>query len=176
MAQRRIEIEKKFLLTPNFKDTLLQEGAILVSEKEFSDFYYDLPDHKLSLQNFWLRRRNGFWELKYLGKGMSNSSLIDSFCETDNENDILSALADCVPAQDFKGCESLSEFVERFDLQVFVSFKTKRTKYQLGDVTVDLDIASFGYELGEIEIVVDDEEEVPNAKAKLETMAKKLGQ
>lgn len=174
MTQKNIEIEKKFLLKPRFTETLIQKGAILVSEREFSDSYYDFPDYKLCLQNCWLRCRSSIWELKYLEKSPEKPAVVDSYCELNDEQDILHVLSNYAP-KIFKNIENMSEFVAAFDLQVFASFATTRTKYHLDGVIVDLDSACFGYSIGEIEIIVNSEEEIPNAEKKLETLAKKLG-
>jgi hypothetical protein len=40
------------------------------------------------------------------------------------------------------------------DLDVFATFSTTRQTYHLPNCTVDLDIADFGFEVGEIEVMV----------------------
>ncbi|KAK3726773.1 hypothetical protein QZH41_010422 [Actinostola sp. cb2023] len=115
--------------------------------------------------------------MKYFGKLLQKPGLVDSYRELDNEKDILEALADYISpnVKDMKSMTDMTDFVKAFGLKVFASFKTTRTKYRLDGVSVDLDVASFGYSVGEIEIVVESEEEIPDAEAKLENLAKKLG-
>jgi adenylate cyclase class IV len=40
---------------------------------------------------------------------------------------------------------------------------------------IDLDSASFGYNIGEIEIMVDSEDDIAQAETKIESLAKRLG-
>lgn len=145
-----------------------------MSKNEFSDSYFDFPEYTLSFQNCWLRRRDNVWELKYLENGPVKLSLIDSYRELNNEKEILKVLSKYA-SKGSRIFEDVNEFASSCGLQVLASFKTARTKYRIDGVIVDLDIASFGYSVGEIEIVVSREEERPDAEKKLEILAKKLG-
>lgn len=56
----------------------------------------------------------------------------------------------------------------------FASFGTIRTKYQLDDITIDLDEASFGYDIGEIELIVGSPAEAEAAETRIRALASSL--
>ena len=64
---QNIEVERKFLVPDNYHDRLISHGFRL--EQEFDevlvDKYFDTHKHHLLKEDFWLRQRNGDWELKY---------------------------------------------------------------------------------------------------------------
>lgn len=60
-----IEVERKFLLIPDTRNRLSSLGAHLTVKKHLHDVYYDTADHEMIMRDFWLRRREGRWELKW---------------------------------------------------------------------------------------------------------------
>jgi len=71
---------------------------------------------------------------------------------------------------------SLTQTLAGNNLGVCCEFVTQRTKYKLGDVTIDLDESSFGYNVGELELMVaDDPREIKQAEAKLLHFARQHG-
>ncbi|EDO35436.1 predicted protein [Nematostella vectensis] len=171
IATSVLEIEKKFQIPVRFEETLLSNGGKLTERREFQDVYYDLPDNSLTLKGLWLRKRNTKWELKHLNARCDPTiSITDKYHETSDETKIMTELSKHVPM-----ATSLDELVSKH-CREFASFTTQRTSYQLpNDVRVDLDVASFGYSVGEIEIVIDDETGVSEAEQRLEGLAEKLG-
>ncbi|XP_031561495.1 thiamine-triphosphatase-like [Actinia tenebrosa] len=169
-----IEVEKKFTVPPSFEDVLARVGAVLVMEKEFLDSYYDFTDFKLSLQDCWLRERNNSWELKHRDKhSKSRSTTTDSYYEVDNEKEILRSVATYVSMD--TSVKSVQEFVTGSRLRVFASFKTRRMRYEIDGLFIDLDSASFGYNVGEIEMMVGSKDDIAGAEIKIESLAKRLG-
>ena len=81
-----IEVEKKFLLTNEEKERLI-EGAEFLVEKKQSDVYYDTADYKLTLKDWWLRSRNGIFELK-VPLTSENHRSVDQYEEYDDEDQI----------------------------------------------------------------------------------------
>ncbi|KAJ8277531.1 hypothetical protein GJAV_G00076230 [Gymnothorax javanicus] len=59
-----VEVERKFLCDPGIKDKLRDIGAVCVDQRRFHDQYFDSPDFVLTLNDVWLRCRQGCWELK----------------------------------------------------------------------------------------------------------------
>lgn len=57
------EIEMKFKVTSEQKTKLI-ENAEFINKEIFTDIYYDSCDYKLSLNDVWLRTRNGDFLLK----------------------------------------------------------------------------------------------------------------
>lgn len=65
--------------------------------------------------------------------------------------------------------------VERLGLEEFASFVTRRRTFRLGNLSVDLDEADFGYAVGELEAVVGKQEEVPGALKRIQQLGRQLG-
>ena len=72
-------------------------------------------------------------------------------------------------------CVSMDSLRNELDLDVFATFSTTRQTYHLPHCTVDLDIADFGFEVGEIEVMVSDETRIVDALNIIDDMARKLG-
>ncbi|KKR80391.1 MAG: Thiamine-triphosphatase, partial [Candidatus Daviesbacteria bacterium GW2011_GWC1_40_9] len=80
-----IEIEKKFLINqPTLKK--ITRKAELISQQKLVDIYYDTVDFKLTTKDWWLRNRNGKFELKVSVIGSKSS--IDQYQEIDKEKEI----------------------------------------------------------------------------------------
>ncbi|CAI8032888.1 Thiamine-triphosphatase [Geodia barretti] len=60
-----IEVERKFLITPETRDRISSLGGSLLARKHLHDTYYDTVDHRMVQQDHWLRKRGERWELKY---------------------------------------------------------------------------------------------------------------
>ena len=61
-------------------------------------------------------------------------------------------------------------------LMVFVDLKTVRKCYTKDNVNVVIDSTDWGYRVGEIEIVVPDQDQVIQATKKIEDLGKELGE
>jgi len=57
----------------------------------------------------------------------------------------------------------------------FANIGTTRRKYKSGDFHIDLDITDFGYKIGEIELIVENQEQVPEAQNKIRKFAEQCG-
>ena len=84
---RMIEVEKKFLVTPNTRDRLSSLGGSLATTRHLHDTYYDTADHVMVRQDHWLRKREGRWELKrphhHGRRGVGGASADKSTCENE---------------------------------------------------------------------------------------------
>jgi len=152
-----IEVEKKFILSDSDVDRLT-EGVPLLSERSFTDVYYDDAIFSLTIKDRWLRRRDGKWELKMpLHDGADR--LADQYDEITDVAKIWAALG--VP--DGKGYTP------------FVSIITSRRKYKTGSFVLDLDAVDFGtfvYHIFEIELLVNEKSEIEGAIQKILAFAK----
>ncbi|KAG8455423.1 hypothetical protein GDO86_001564 [Hymenochirus boettgeri] len=152
-------------------------GAKLKKELKFRDSYYDTVDCRLTLSDVWLRKREDTWELKYPPKrgtrGLKGSST--QYLELSHEPDIISRV-----------CEELNipctQSMDSLQLEEFANFVTKRRRFELPTksgskhkVVVDLDMADFSFAVGEVEVLVDTEEEVESALQEVEDICKQLG-
>ncbi len=145
-----IEIEKKFILTPE-QEKSLTEGAEFLGEKKFTDVYYDDDNFSLTKKDIWLRQRDEKFELKLPMNESIEKRISDQYLELDNEKDILSAS----------------------DYKPFCSVTTTRRKYKKDDFGIDLDIMDFGYTLAEIEYMTEDVAKIKEATQSIIEFAKK---
>lgn len=172
-----IEVERKFVPGLDVEKTLGILGAELLEETTFRDSYYDSPNLCLTLNDLWLRRRGDSWELKHPPqrgtRGLKGAST--QYMELTSEDDIICRLSEEL------GVPSPPN-IESFGLNMFASFVTRRRRFHLPivensntKVVVDLDEADFGFAVGEVEVLVQTQEEVENALKKVEEICRKLG-
>ena len=146
-----IEVEKKFQPTKEQLEKLL-EGAEFLGEKINHDVYYDYEDLRLFRDDIKLRDRNGSWELK-IGKkiGITDTETISH--EIEDEEGIKKYLGISIP---------LEQYVKE-NMIVFSDYVNNRKKYKKREFVIDLDSMDFGYELCEVELLVDSEEKAKEA-------------
>jgi adenylate cyclase class IV len=163
-----IEIEKKIKMVPALLKHLVQYGTC-IGKKSIKDTYFDTADYRYTTQNIWLRERNlGFFELKRLIKGSNRT--IDCYEEISDWNRILNILS--IP----DGDDPISTLTQA-GLIPFASFMTHREKYQLSPFTIDVDSADFGdflYQIAEIELIVEEEEEMHRAELAIQAFLKQF--
>lgn len=170
-----IEIERKFKVMSDSLDKLVKLGATLLKERIFTDRYYDNDNYSLTLADAWLRQRNETWELK-LGRQLSEKAgLPTQYNEISNEKEIAQFLV-----KHFKMDSSLQnmpvpDLLKKLGLVEFAVFTTTRQSYGLPDCTIDLDLTDFGFQVGEIEVMVIDESHIPSALDTITDVANKLG-
>ncbi|OWF48008.1 uncharacterized protein LOC110453593 isoform X2 [Mizuhopecten yessoensis] len=170
---KMIEVERKFVITAKCVDKLKELGASLNVEKTFTDRYYDDSKYSLTLQDCWFRQRNLDWELKVARR--LSCSLSTQYEEITKEKDIVKYLIQHFSVDGFSEELSVSDLVKIVGLEEFATFTTHRQSYSLPECTVDLDITDFGFQVGEIEVMVTNESRIPSALNTIEDMAKKLG-
>lgn len=157
-----IEVEKKFIFGEKFLSAVKEKGTFL-KKVVIHDIYFDTVDYKLTLQNIWLRKRDGKFELKV---GIKNSKFLldsDQYLELDDEKEILGKLG-------FPSENNLEFVLKKENCLIFCSYKTTREKYVLNGINIDIDIADFGgltYQVGECEVMVNSNEEIPEAENKI---------
>lgn len=165
---KTIEVEKKFILT-NEEIEKITQGAEFLSEKSFTDVYFDTAAFSLTTVDKWLRLRDDRFELKLPmneGKGASQRKL-DQYEELDTDMAIRNVL-------DLASKGTLREDLETNGYKPFSTFTTTRRKYKKGDFIIDLDTMDFGYSIGEIELMVSEKSEMENALNKILSFAKEL--
>lgn len=151
-----IEVEKKFNLSGEEISRLTQDAEYL-GERVYTDTYIDTPDYFLTRNDIWLRSRDGKFELKLPMKGSEASNgRLDQFREIDTEREIMELMQ-------LNPCGTLQETLEANGYVPFAIINTVRKKYQKGDFIIDLDGTDFGYNIGEIERMVDDPSQMEDA-------------
>lgn len=150
-----IEVEKQFEPTKEQYNLILQDADFL-GEVINHDIYYDYFDNRLFKNEVKFRNRNGKFELKIRLSG-------DVDNEVENEEEI---------KKFFNTTEDLKSFVDN-NLVVFIEYKNFRKKYKKDCFIIDIDKTDFGMESCDIEILVEKEEDVENAKNKIKDFADK---
>ena len=170
-----IEVERKFTVTADTKIRLLEMGAELKKERTFEDMYYDNADYRLTLSDCWLRQRNGQWEFKVAVSSFQTKSSSTQYSEVTDEKEISRLLIRYLRADESMRNLSLEELIQKLNLSIFAKFSTTRQTYYLPECTIDLDLADFGFQVGEIEVMVADEKRIAEALRTIDGIAKKLG-
>ncbi len=156
-----IEVEKKFIINEANLPKLL-DGADFLNQKKFTDTYWDTPNYSLTTTDFWLRSRDGRFELKVpmLGGG---KRVVDQYEELESDEQISDKLN--LP----RG--RLEEELRKADYKPLATITTLRKKYKKDDFIVDVDELDFGYNIVEVELMVNDKSEIDDAVNKIISFA-----
>lgn len=153
-----IEVEKKFRPTKEQLYVLLKDSQF-IKEVVNHDITYDYPDYRFIKKGVRLRNRNGNFELKISEADMGAEE--PSSIEIENEEEI---------KKYFNITSSILEFINK-DLIEGINIKTTRKKYRKDDFIIDIDELDFGYNCVEIELLVGDKIEVPEAHQRIINLA-----
>lgn len=196
-----VEVERKFVCDPDIQERLKDIGAVCIGQRQFQDQYFDSPDFDLTLKDFWLRCREGCWELKCpvsknttdIQKDSQAEELCSRYREITSVPEIKVELAKVMTERlaeasgntesdtRMAACDALEDWLNGMNLGCFAKYTTERCSFSLeeegqeGAVRVDLDQADFGYCVGEIEILVPDGGDIQAALRRIERTADKLG-
>lgn len=161
-----IEIEKKFILNEQDKERLIKNAQFL-NERVFTDIYYDTEFFSLTSKNKWLRSSEVKFVLKLpLHNGAER--LADQYDELGDKQETREALN--LPSN-----KSLADDLVKAGYSPFCTRKTTRRKYKKETFIIDLDIVDFQdftYNIGEIELMVNDKAEIEGAIEKIMIFAK----
>jgi len=162
-----IEVEKKFILTPEQEKSLIEKAEFL-GEKQFTDTYYDDENFSLTTKDIWLRERDGKYELKLPMNESLENRVSDQYRELDVEDDILAHFG-------ARAGISIKDFLIEKEYKPFCEITTTRRKYKKEGFGIDLDVMDFGYTLAEIELMTDDESKIKEATHSIIQFAKDHG-
>lgn len=179
-SQTTVEVEAKFSADnlEKVKTAISARGGQLVGEQVFTDVYWDAPGCGLTENDWWLRCRAGRWELKMpAGDGGQETT---AYREVTLPSEIVEELT---RAGFLRPMASISKaffldarVLKAAGFEVFASFRTNRTKYRIGQHTVDIDQASFGHEVVEVEVISGSEAaEIAAAGESVVALAQSLG-
>ncbi len=144
-----IEIEKNFDLKPGDKERLIKDAEFLGS-KSFTDVYYDNATYDLTAKDFWLRTRDGRFELKVPlnTKGISRETT-DQYRELETDEEIASELRLIIK-------DNLAKALAEAGYKPFATITTKREEYRKGDFKLDFDaVDELNYTTFEAELMVE---------------------
>jgi len=168
-----IEIEKKFLLTEEQQNKLL-DGAKELGRKVVEDTYFDTDQYKLTLGDYWLRKRDGAYELKApLKSGSGSYEATNRYNEITDAKEILRELG-------LNGEPDFETALARAGIKRFMTCFSDRSSYDRSGFHVDIDSVTyadtdFEYALAEIELLVETEAEADEADRRIMELAKELG-
>lgn len=148
-----IEVERKFQPKEEQLKALLK-SAEFVGDKVNHDVYYDYPDYRFMKEGVRLRSRNNNFELK-LGQSRGVNA------EIENKKEI----------EKYFKTDDLEEFIEQNFVPI-IDYTVKRTEYRKGEFVIDVDETNFGFNVCEIELMVENEDEVKEAKEKIKNFTK----
>jgi len=163
-----IEVEKKFIVSEGDINRLV-EGGTLIKEKTFRDIYFDNKNHELTLNDKWLRLRDDSFEFKIPIEGVDKATSTFNTYEEITDISKIYALLNIKQEVDLMSDLLLDDYSE------FANITTNRKKYQKGKFVIDLDMMDFGYQLAEVELLVESKEETDKAIKDITDFAIKLG-
>ena len=166
-----VEVEEKFAasIEPEALEKRVRElGGEVLRTVEFYDEYFDTDDLKLTTRDTWLRRRDGAWELKIPAEArrQATGGETTAFREIEDVPAIAAELASL----------GVAGFPDDTTLKPFAAFGTRRDKYALNEVSVDVDAASYGHSIMELEVMTDGSEgDIERARGLIAAAAVDLG-
>lgn len=163
-----IEIEKKFILT-GAQETQLLQNATFVKEKTFTDTYYDDQNHSLTIKDLWLRERDGNFELKVPMNASLEERVSDQYREIEEDDEIADFLQINISNT------TLRDALKERGIIPFCTLVTTRKKYTKDGFGIDLDKVDFGFNIAEIELMIESESEITQATEKIIAYAKSYG-
>lgn len=162
-----IEVEKKFILTNEQQEQLIK-NAEFIWEKTFTDIYFDDVNYSLTINDLWLRERDGKFELKVPMNVSIEERVSDQYRELETEKDIAGHL-------NLSAKRSLRESLRERGYEPFITVTTVRKKYKKDGYSIDLDTMDFGYNIAEIEYMTGDESKIKEATDKIIKYARGYG-
>lgn len=161
-----IEVEKKFALT-NDQEKVLLEGAELLKEITNVDVFFDTEELTYTLQDIWLRTRNDKYELKVgqTGKQRQAGAIYEEIEDEARIREVLHLSTELPMA------EALTEA----GIKPFARIEKARRSYLRDGFRIDLDVCDFGYELAEIELLVENESQTQEALERITAFADSIG-
>ncbi len=162
-----IEVEKKFILNAAERAALI-DGATPLGMKTFTDVYYDNADYDLTKKDWWLRSRDGRFELKIPADKVNRDVETNQYEELEQELDIKKRL-------NIAGGGALQNILPAHGYHPFVTMTTTREKFRRESFIIDFDTVDFGFAIAEIEMMVSDKSEIEAAKKKVFSFAEGHG-
>ncbi|KKP97476.1 MAG: hypothetical protein US25_C0002G0021 [Candidatus Moranbacteria bacterium GW2011_GWE1_36_7] len=162
------EVEKKIILSESDIVRLIEGGKFL-SEKTFTDVYYDTEEFALTKNDIWLRKRGDDFDLK-LPMHLGDNNFSQQYQEIEGEEKIREIFA-IAKLNDFESD------INAFGYKPFCNCATTRKKYRKEGFIIDLDSVVYDdkgvYNIGEIELLVEEKKQMAEALEKIEKFAQK---
>lgn len=150
----KIEVEKKFIPDETHIGRIA-ENFTFVDERKFTDMYFDTADYSLTRKDIWLRLRGDKFELK-VPLSENDKTQVDQYREFESPREIKRILG-------IEGSNDLLDDLTRLGYATFCQIETTRRTYSDGLLSIVLDVTDFGYNIGEVELLVNDSSESSDA-------------
>jgi len=152
------EIEKKYELTKLDYDTIKYKCEF-IKDQELKDYYLDTADFILGQNKYYLRLRNGKYELK-----------------------ILSVSWDVHESQEYEDEDIINEKLSKFNLSIddcsgviFVHTQREKYEYNFNGIKFTIDVDRYQYDARyEVEVIVDENTKF-DGEEKIESFRKMIG-
>lgn len=191
-----LEIEQKFAINDecsHVETRLTELGFSKTTEIKMVDWYFDTPDWSLTPRDCWLRYREtprgSSWQLKKRGKKHEGGATV--YEELKDEEAIeasitllSSSISDVSVREEYDG-HAVPKFPHPTP-SPFVPFARIETNRQswtfdgeseaYDGLSVDLDGTQYGYMVGEVEAVVNNDGDVSLAKTRIDALVKEITQ
>jgi adenylate cyclase class IV len=188
MSNSCLELERKFWYNFNIQERLEKLGAVKLKSMQIEDTYYDKESSNLLfLNDFWLRERKtnekAKWQLKYpavFDVKDPDTQSFEKYYEIDEHSKIISQISTLIHSnlQSITNFEDMNSFILNLKIKPLMTIISERISYQIEDIKVDLDMTDFGYKLGEIEYLFNDNNKVTveEAMKRINLLASQLGE
>lgn len=169
-----IEVEKRFVDLTDDAMAALTTNAQLIKNKVNVDTYYDTSRYALTVSDRWLRKRNNRFELKIpIGTGGSKAATTQVYRELETDAEIYAAL-------NLTQESTLENDLTNNGFDPFMTYTTTRSSYKNGEFTIDIDQSTYDaadltYSGVDIEMMVDTEDEIAQATARILDFARSAG-
>jgi len=137
-----------------------------LGEKKINDKYYDDANYSLTKKDIWFRNRDGKFELKLPLNVSIEKRISDQYREIEDENEIKKYF-------NLNNNKSILELLDDKGYSPFYIVVTIRKKYRKEGFNIDIDATDFGYNVVEIEYMINDNFNLKEATDKIIVFAKK---
>jgi len=162
--EKALEVEQKFRVPENYREILETAGAQKVGERILSDLYLDTKELVLMRRDVWLRERGSQLELKIpAGVGGCNTNGMTEYKEVEGNEAVESEIGKLTNVQ-------MNEMVP------LVKVESVRESWRLGEFSIVIDrMLDDNWTVGEVELLVETNDEIGIAKDKVRDIASNLG-
>lgn len=163
-----IEIECKYRLDKGQEEKLIQDAQLFKQIKN-EDSYFDRKNYELTCKNFWLRKRNGRFEMKVPLPELTGRHFgMTQYRELETDEAIREELK-------LPGNASLEADLLSAEYVSFLEIRSERRSYRNGPFRIDLDTTDYGYQIAEIELMIEEKADRSAARKQITDFAESLG-
>eukprot|EP00971_Amphidinium_carterae_P222931 4423870-Amphidinium_carterae.1 len=126
--REHVEVEVRFNWDDSTRELLLQRALGTPVDRTFEDRYYDDGGRSLTLNDYWLRMREGQWEMKYADR--EGGAKHGAYCEVCQESLIQSILNEHLQLNVPQGVP-LAMSLQEAGIGSFATLRTQRLSFDV---------------------------------------------